>query len=105
LFAPVREGPRAGELRQSIAAFAGRQWVQDDQRADLPMVERLHALAAPTLLLTGGLDLPDFRLMADQIAAASPMVERIDDPDAGHLLTLERPNEVAKAMTAFLRRV
>lgn len=89
LFAPVRASPGADELRQSIAAFAGRQWVQDDQRPATPMIERLKALTAPTLLLTGGLDLPDFRLMADRIAAASPMVQRIDDTGAGHLLTLE----------------
>jgi 2-succinyl-6-hydroxy-2,4-cyclohexadiene-1-carboxylate synthase len=104
LFAPVRAGPRALELRQSIAAFAGRQWVQDDQRGTMPMVERLHLVAAPTLLLAGGLDLPDFRLMADMIAGACPAVERIDDLEAGHLLTLERPDEVAAAMTAFLGR-
>lgn len=104
LFAPVRSGRQADTLRQSIAAFAGRQWIQDDQRPEMPMVDRLHALGTPTLLLTGGLDLPDFRLMADLIAGASSTVERIDDPTAGHLLTLERPNEVATAMTAFLSR-
>lgn len=103
LFASVRSGEHADELRRSIGAFAGRQWIQDDQDTAMPMVERLHALTAPALLLTGGLDLPDFRLMADLIAGASPKVARFDIPDAGHLLSLERPNQVAAAMTAFLR--
>jgi len=102
LFATLRASPQAAALRQSIARFAGQQWVRDDQRVEPPMAERLHAIAAPTLLLTGGLDLPDFRLMADRIAAAIPHVQRIDDPAAGHLLTLERPGEIAAAMATFL---
>jgi 2-succinyl-6-hydroxy-2,4-cyclohexadiene-1-carboxylate synthase len=102
LFTGVRDGPQANRLERSIAAFAGRQWIEDDQRDELPMVERLHAMATPALLLTGGHDLPDFRLMADLIAGALPHVSRIDDPDAGHLLTLERPQAVADAITDFL---
>lgn len=102
LFATTRQSPAADYLRQSIARFGGRQWVQDDQRDEGPMVERLHAVSAPTLLLTGGLDLPDFRIMADLIDAAIPSIIRRDDPAAGHLLTLERTEEVTAAITAFL---
>jgi pimeloyl-ACP methyl ester carboxylesterase len=102
LFATIRERAQEDELKQSIAAFQGEQWVRDDQLAELPMVERLHAVAAPTLLLTGGLDLPDFRLMADLIEGALPAVLRNDDPSAGHLLTLERPTEVAAGIADFL---
>lgn len=103
LFATTRESPRAELLHRSIANFSGRQWVQDDQRDEWPMVERLHAVEAPTLLLTAALDLPDFRLMAELIEAAIPNIARRDDPAAGHLLTLERAAEVAAAMSAFLR--
>jgi 2-succinyl-6-hydroxy-2,4-cyclohexadiene-1-carboxylate synthase len=102
LFATVRDGPRAAILKQAIDAFAGRQWVQDDQRDEWPMVERLHQITAPTLLLTGALDLPDFRLMADLVAGALPDVRRVDDPTAGHLLNLERPAQVAAAISTFV---
>jgi pimeloyl-ACP methyl ester carboxylesterase len=103
LFATARKSARADELKQSIAAFRGEQWVRDDQLAEMPMVERLHAVAAPALLLTGGLDLPDFRLKADLIEGALPAVQRIDDPAAGHLLPLEQPDEIAAAITGFLQ--
>jgi 2-succinyl-6-hydroxy-2,4-cyclohexadiene-1-carboxylate synthase len=103
LFASVRAGPQAGVLAQAIADYSGRQWVQDDQRAELPMVEQLHTLTAPTLLLTGGRDLPDFRLMADLIEGATSQVHRIDYADAGHMLTLERPGAIAGAIAAFLQ--
>jgi pimeloyl-ACP methyl ester carboxylesterase len=102
LFAPVREGPRSETLRQAIQQFSGQQWIRDDQRHEWPMVERLHEVELPTLLLTGALDLPDFRVMADLIEGASPAVQRIDYTDAGHLLTLEKPCDIAAEIAAFL---
>lgn len=103
LFAAARSCPNACLLRTSITAFHGRQWVQDDQRPELPETERLHTLAPPTLLLTGALDTLDFRLIADVIAASSAQVERIDFADAGHLLNLEKPGELAAQIARFVR--
>ena len=102
LFATVREGPHAEVLQQQIAAFAGQQWIRDDQLPEPPMAERLSGIDTPTLLLTGGLDWPDFRIMADRIEHALPNVQRIDDPAAGHMLTIERPAEIAAAISAFV---
>ncbi|MDR2857565.1 MAG: alpha/beta fold hydrolase [Novosphingobium sp.] len=100
LFDTTRAGDAAAELRRAIDAFAGRQWIADRQRHELPDIDRLAGLSAPALLLTGARDLPDFRLIADLIAAAAPDVRRIDFPEAGHMLPLERPDEVAAAITA-----
>lgn len=103
LFASARSCPNASLLRASIMAFHGRQWVQDDQRPELPETERLHTLAPCTLLMTGALDTPDFRLIAEVIAASSAQVERIDFADAGHLLNLEKPGELAAQIARFVR--
>jgi pimeloyl-ACP methyl ester carboxylesterase len=103
MFAPLRRDPVAAEeLRRSIAAYHGRQWVRDWQANELPDIDRLHTLTAPCLLLTGALDVPDMRLIADVLAAAARGVERIDYPEAGHMLHLERTAEVAAAVSAFL---
>ena len=102
LFDQARESAHADVLKRSIESFHGKQWIHDDQRDEWPMVERLHEVTAPTLLLTGALDQPDFRLMADLIAAAVPSTRRIDYPDAGHMLTVEKPREMAEAIAAFL---
>jgi pimeloyl-ACP methyl ester carboxylesterase len=98
LFETTRAGDAAEELQRSIMAFAGGPWIKDWQRRELPDVDRLSALAVPTLLLTGERDLPDFQLMADLIAAAAPTVRRIDYAGAGHMLPLERADEVAAAI-------
>lgn len=104
LFASTRASPAAPRLRASIAAFHGRQWVQDDQRPELPEVDRLTRLAVPTLLLTGALDIEDFRLIADLIAGAGRNVARIDHAGAGHMLNFELPGTMAAELLSFLRK-
>ncbi len=98
MFVSVLAGEAAGEFRHGVEAYHGRQWLNDDQRRELPDIERLHELAVPTLLLTGQLDVPDMRLIADTIENAAPGVIRIDYPASGHMLHLERPDDVARAI-------
>jgi 2-succinyl-6-hydroxy-2,4-cyclohexadiene-1-carboxylate synthase len=95
-------GDLAVELRRSIDAYHGGQWLRDPQRPELPDVDRLHTLAVPTLLLTGDGDVDELRLIADVIAAGAPDVTRIDYPAAGHMLHLERTAAVAEAVAAFV---
>ncbi|MET0589435.1 MAG: alpha/beta hydrolase [Novosphingobium sp.] len=94
LFATTRASDAAAELHDSIEAFSGRVWVKDPQRKLTPDVERIHLIKAPTLLLTGELDVPDFRLIADLLGASVPDIRRIDYAGAGHMLPLERPADV-----------
>ncbi|MCW1430980.1 alpha/beta fold hydrolase [Novosphingobium sp. JCM 18896] len=98
MFAVVRESEAADDLRHAIDSYHGRQWIRDPQRMELPDVDRLHTLAMPTLLLTGEHDVADMRLIADVIAGAAPQVRRIDFAGAGHMLHIERPQEVATAI-------
>lgn len=102
MFAAARETPAAERLRRSIDRYHGRQWVTDDQRPELPDIDRLHRLRPPALLLTGERDVADLRLIAAMIEGAAPGITRIDFENAGHMLHLERPREVAQALTRFL---
>lgn len=102
LFASVRGGRGEAALRDSIARYSGAEWVQDWQRDVMPDLDRLPLLQVPTLLLTGERDMADFRLIADLIAGASPLVERIDVAECGHMLSWEAPELCAAAIRAFL---
>ncbi len=103
MFAALRRDQTlSDELRRAIDAYPGRQWVRDWQADELPDLDRLHALSVPCLLLTGALDVPDMRLIAELLTAAAPGVKRIDYPDAGHMLHLERTAEVAADVSAFV---
>ena len=63
----------------------------------------LGAITAPSLVVSGAKDLPDFRLIAARLAALLPGARPVELPWAGHLPTLERPQELSAMLTAFLR--
>jgi pimeloyl-ACP methyl ester carboxylesterase len=102
LFSTTRESNAGPALFESIVRYSGAQWISDRHVRLLPDVERLHSLRARTLLLTGGLDLEDFRLIAAVIEASVPDLERIDDPGRGHLIHLEDPVGCAHKIKSFL---
>lgn len=102
LFDTTRASPAVAYLHDSIAAFHGRQWVQDDQAPTLPDIDRITMLNMPTLLLTGAQDTPDFRLIADVIDTMGQDVTRIDYLGAGHMLNLEIPVTIGAEIEAFL---
>ena len=102
LFATTRVSPAADALRHEIECFAGRQWLRDNHEMVMPDIERLHELQAPALLLTGVLDLEEFRLMADIIEASVENVRRVDIEGAGHLLQMEVPETCADHINAFI---
>jgi pimeloyl-ACP methyl ester carboxylesterase len=104
LFATARALPVvAQKLRETLEAYSGAIWAEGDREEPaLPDLDRLPFLQVPTLLLTGGADWPDFRLVADLIEAAAPDVRRIDYAGAGHMLNLERPGDVSAEVIRFL---
>lgn len=67
-----------------------------------PPAARLDRLAAPTLALAGERDLPDFPAIARRIAAEAPAARAEIVPGAGHLLSLDRPEEFLRAVLGFL---
>ncbi|MDV9191361.1 alpha/beta hydrolase [Streptomyces sp. SR27] len=64
--------------------------------------DELAGIEAPALVAVGGHDLPDFRAVADDLARLLPAARRLDLDWAGHLPALERPEETARLLTAFL---
>jgi pimeloyl-ACP methyl ester carboxylesterase len=102
LFSTTRASAAGPALLESIMRYSGAQWISDRHVQLLPDVERLHLLKTRTLLLTGGRDLDDFRLIADLIEVNASNLERIDDSARGHLLHLEDPVECARNIKSFL---
>lgn len=102
LFATTRASEAGPLLRESIQRFSGAQWIRDYEKGALPDIERLHALSADTLLLSGQRDFEDFRLIADLIEASAPNITRIDWADGGHLLNLENPEGCAREILSFI---
>ncbi|MFC7918965.1 alpha/beta fold hydrolase [Streptomyces cinereoruber] len=103
-------GPEAGEEARALVRRAQRHIfevqlpVPDEHGPVDPEVARdeLARIQAPALVAVGAHDLPDFRAVADELARLLPAARRLDLDWAGHLPALERPEETARLLTAFL---
>lgn len=62
----------------------------------------LAAVTAPALLVSGDRDLVDFRQIAARLATELPDARHLPLPWAGHLPSLERPDEINEILLEFL---
>jgi len=97
---PVLNGARESRLRQDPHALAQalRTLGTGTQPSYWP---HLVELAAPVLLLTGGLD-RKFEELADRMAEALPRARRHTVREVGHTVHLEAPAAWVSAVTTFL---
>ncbi|WP_194899973.1 alpha/beta fold hydrolase [Catenulispora pinisilvae] len=66
-----------------------------------PIIDRLRELAMPTLIVNGRYDPSPIQEIADLLAVRIPRARRID-LDAGHLPSIERPEETTDALLEFV---
>jgi 3-oxoadipate enol-lactonase len=106
LFAPTLQTP-AGRalLTQIMADYSGWHWQHRDPETGLepPLAQRLHELLAPTLVLVGTRDLPDFVHMGEALAAQAPNAHLELLPDLGHGPSVEDAALFNARVQAFLR--
>jgi pimeloyl-ACP methyl ester carboxylesterase len=62
----------------------------------------LAAITAPTLVVVGELDKPDFHRIAERLAREIPHARHVVVEGAGHLPALERQDETARLVRKFL---
>ncbi|THD73104.1 alpha/beta hydrolase [Phenylobacterium sp.] len=67
-------------------------------------LKRMPDLKVPTLILEGEWDIPDVHAMAGAAQVLVPGSTRIVVKDAGHLMQLEHPHEVADLIADFVRK-
>jgi pimeloyl-ACP methyl ester carboxylesterase len=107
LFAPARQQPEvAARLKLMVDEYSGWHFVnQNPERAVSPAaLGRLGAIRAPTLVLVGERDLPDFQRMAERLERDVPGARRATIAGAGHMANMEAPDAVNKALAEFLGR-
>jgi 3-oxoadipate enol-lactonase len=98
------EGPRrsAGQVDPAVRALVARMqrrafeltadWEDvEEKELEPPALDRLGEIAVPVLVLIGGLDLDAAQAAAARVVAETADVRRVDWPDVGHILALERP--------------
>jgi pimeloyl-ACP methyl ester carboxylesterase len=104
LFASVRRNPPERYLAfiRAILAF-GR--VEPGQEGQPKLTQRLGEIRVPTCVVVGGQDILTPVSQSRQIAGQIPGAEVYVIPGCGHITFSEKPDETAKLVGDFLRRV
>jgi 3-oxoadipate enol-lactonase len=68
-----------------------------------PVNVRLDEIRAPTLVVVGDADVPDFPEIADRLEAELPNARKVVLADTAHTIPLERPDEFRELTVGFLR--
>lgn len=98
--AEARERLRADRLRRDACGLA--QSLRGCGAGVAPaVVDRLHELTMPTLLVVGELD-EKYRQLGETMAERIPRAELVVVPEAGHTVHLEQPAAYAEAVRRFL---
>jgi 3-oxoadipate enol-lactonase len=96
------------EVRALVAEMQRNAFVlqQGHDYKDVPLEppasERLADVQAPTLVVTGEEDVRDILEIADKLVAGIPGAEHATIAGAGHLPSLERPDEFDRVVLGFL---
>jgi 3-oxoadipate enol-lactonase len=75
-----------------------------EEKLSPPASRRLSEIKAPTLILVGEGDIADVRAHCDAIQTGIRDSERVVLKGVGHLIQLEKPDEVIKRLEDFTRR-
>jgi 3-oxoadipate enol-lactonase len=113
------DGPErtADAVDPDLRAFVGRmqreafelpEWDQEtapEHELSPGASERFGEIACPILVVVGDGDQPSVRATAERIAAEAPRARLVVWRGVAHMLTLERPDEFAALVLAFLAEV
>lgn len=105
LFAPARAQPAVGpRIDRMIADYSGWHWVNRSPERNLEnsVLEQLDTLVAPTLVIVGERDLPDFHAIAARLQQGLPQARVVTIPGVGHMANMEAPDEVNAQILGFL---
>ena len=106
MFTPAyRQQAVKEKLTAILSDYTKRQSVNADpvMQLDPPAIERLQNIEAPTLILIGELDMPDFHSIATILAEQILHAVKIEFADVGHVLVIEAPEKLNQVITDFLR--
>ncbi len=105
LFAPIREQSEASDrLEKIVSDYSGWHFINNDTAVSPePLAaQRLNHIRAPTLIIIGERDLPDFHQMADEMQQHIAGARKVILPRIGHMANMEDPVAFNDAVLAFL---
>jgi len=98
----TREHVRVMQRRAFDVQLAAEEDGDGDEQLAIDIDFSLSSITAPSLVISGAKDLPEFGHVARRLAGQLPDARAVELPWAGHLPTLERPDELNALITQFL---
>jgi pimeloyl-ACP methyl ester carboxylesterase len=108
LMAPAMAHPDLAPLLRRLAFENAHDWLGNPvlQRSPKPpAAKRLAEIAVPTLAILGDRDMPSLRATVEAIATTVPGARKVVIAGAGHMVSMERPEEFNRETLAFLKSV
>lgn len=105
LFRPAMGNPDvAPRLAGMFSDYSGWHFGSDDPVAELdpPAIQRLETIGAPTLIIVGEHDLPDFHTIAGILQEQIPEARKVVLPGVGHMSNMEDPTRFNELILSFL---
>jgi pimeloyl-ACP methyl ester carboxylesterase len=105
LFLPALQQPEvARRLSRMVDDYSGWHWQNDDprQRLQPPAMQRLGSITAPTLIILGEHDVPDFQAMAATFERDIPGSRKVTMSGVGHMANMEDPKQFNALVRQFL---
>jgi pimeloyl-ACP methyl ester carboxylesterase len=105
MMAGVRKRGAAGERYRQVVLDNARIWGENPaSRLPLspPANARLESVAAPLLVIAGERDAAAIRQLAEMLARRVPHAEAFTMQGAGHMISVEKPAELAAEIADFL---
>jgi len=103
ILTPSADAQRAfvlADLTAHPGNFGASRMIKDG----LEVMGRLGGIKAPTLIITGEVDMPDVHAHAGALEALIPGARRIVMTGGGHFIYLERPDAFADTVATFVER-
>ena len=104
LFAPAQEKPEvAARLGRIVSDYSGWHLINTDpvRYPDPPAAQRLHEISAPTLIVVGERDLPDFHVIAETLQQI-PNAHKVVLAGVRHMSNMEDPSGFNEVVLNFL---
>jgi 3-oxoadipate enol-lactonase len=108
IFGPALENTRSADrVRAQVGGYSGWHWLNPDPGRPFtpPAIQRLGAITAPTLVVLGERDTPDFHAIASTLERGIAGAKKVTIPGAGHIANIEAPATFNEILLEFLDRL
>lgn len=108
MFQPALANAASREsLQRIVGDYSGWHWLHADHGRpfDPPAITRLGDIRAPTLVIIGELDTPDFHEIASTVARGIPGATKVILPGVGHMANMENAEAFNQLVLDFLDRL